>query len=158
MYLVSVHMFVCACVCVFVYMCVDTYLYFSGLSAETAKKQGESESRSVMSNSLQPRGLYSPWNSPGQNTRVGNCSFLWGIFPTQGSNQVPCIAGRFFTSWATREAQEAWEWLAYPFSRGSSRPRNWTRVSELQADSLPTELSGKLACTSLSLSVYFLEK
>ena len=28
----------------------------------------------------------SPWNSPGQNTRVGSLSLLQGIFPTQGSN------------------------------------------------------------------------
>ena len=41
------------------------------------------ESRSVVSNFLPPRGLYSPWNSPGQNTRVGSLSFLQGIFPTQ---------------------------------------------------------------------------
>ena len=27
-----------------------------------------------------------PWNSPGQNTRVGSFSLLQGIFPTQGSN------------------------------------------------------------------------
>ena len=46
----------------------------------------ESESHSVMSNSLQPYGLYSPWNSPGQNTGVGSCSLLQGIFLTQGSN------------------------------------------------------------------------
>ena len=26
------------------------------------------------------------WNSPGQNTGVGSCSLLQGIFPTQGSN------------------------------------------------------------------------
>ena len=31
-------------------------------------------------------GLYSPWNSPGQNTGVGSHSLLQGIFPTQGSN------------------------------------------------------------------------
>ena len=31
-------------------------------------------------------GLYSPWNSPGQNTGVGSPSFLQKIFPTQGSN------------------------------------------------------------------------
>ena len=53
----------------------------------------ESESRSVVSDSLQPHGLYSPWNSLGQNTGVGSLSLLQGIFPTQG----------FFTSWATRE-------------------------------------------------------
>ena len=45
-----------------------------------------SESCSVMSDSLQPRGLYSPWTSPGQNTGVGSLSLLQGIFPTQGSN------------------------------------------------------------------------
>ena len=30
--------------------------------------------------------LYSPWNSPGQNTGVGRLSLLQGIFPTHGSN------------------------------------------------------------------------
>ena len=46
-------------------------------------------SRSVMSDSLQPDGLYSPWNSPGQNTGVGSHFLLQGIFPTQGSNPHP---------------------------------------------------------------------
>ena len=45
-----------------------------------------SESCSVMSDSLRPCGLYSPWNSLGQNTGVGSLSLLQGIFPTQGSN------------------------------------------------------------------------
>ena len=45
-----------------------------------------SESHSVVSDSLWPHGLYSPWNSPGQNTGVGSLSVLQGIFPTQGSN------------------------------------------------------------------------
>ena len=35
---------------------------------------------------LRPHGLYSPWNSPGQNTGVGSRSLLQGIFPTQESN------------------------------------------------------------------------
>ena len=39
-----------------------------------------------MSDSLQLHGLYSPWNPPGQNTRVRSHSLLQGIFPTQGSN------------------------------------------------------------------------
>ena len=34
-------------------------------------KESESESHSVVSDSLRPHGLYSPWNSPGQNTGVG---------------------------------------------------------------------------------------
>ena len=45
-----------------------------------------SEICSVVSDSLWPHGLYSPWNSPGQNTGVGSLSLLQGIFPTQGSN------------------------------------------------------------------------
>ena len=31
------------------------------------------------------------------------------------------------------------EWVAFPFSRGSSQPRDWTRSPALQADSLPAE-------------------
>ena len=34
-----------------------------------------------------PHGLYSPWNSPGQNMGVGSLSLIQGIFPTQESNQ-----------------------------------------------------------------------
>ena len=45
-----------------------------------------SESHSVVSNSSRPHGLYSPWNSPCQNTGVGSLPLLHGIFPTQGSN------------------------------------------------------------------------
>ena len=30
--------------------------------------------------------IYSPWNSPGQNTGMGSHCLLQGIFPTQGSN------------------------------------------------------------------------
>ena len=44
------------------------------------------ESSSVVSNSLRPHGLYSSWNSPGQNNGVGSLSFSQGIFPTQRSN------------------------------------------------------------------------
>ena len=48
-----------------------------------------------MSDSLRPHGLYSPWNSLGQNTGVGSLFLLQGIFPTQESNpmQVSCIVG-----------------------------------------------------------------
>ena len=46
-------------------------------------KESESESCSVCWTVCNPR-LYT--NSPGQNTGVGNLSFLQVIFPTQGSN------------------------------------------------------------------------
>ena len=50
-----------------------------------------SESCWVVSDSLQPLGLYSPWNSPGQNTGMGSLSLLQGIFlkgRSQGSSLV----------------------------------------------------------------------
>ena len=46
----------------------------------------QSESRSAMSDSLRPQGLYSPWNSPGRNTGVGSLCLLQGIVPMEGSN------------------------------------------------------------------------
>ena len=53
-----------------------------------------SESHSVVFGSLQPHGLHSPWNSPGQNTGVGSLSLLQGLFPTQGSNPGVPHCGR----------------------------------------------------------------
>ena len=48
---------------------------------------GQSEMKVTQSClTLRPHGLYSPWNSPGQNTGVGSLSLFQGIFPTQGSN------------------------------------------------------------------------
>ena len=46
----------------------------------------ESERCSVVSEALRLHGLYSPWNSPDQNTGVASLSLLQGIFPTQGLN------------------------------------------------------------------------
>ena len=63
-----------------------------------------SESCSVVSNSLWPHGLYSPRNSPGQNTAVGSgLSFLQGTFPTQGSNPGLPHYRWFLYPWAIRE-------------------------------------------------------
>ena len=58
-----------------------------------------SESHSVMSNSLLPHGLYSPWNSPGQNTGIGSISLSRGSSQPRDQTQVSHIAGGFFTSW-----------------------------------------------------------
>ena len=59
--------------------------FWPGHSTFWNSSYNESESHSVVSDSLWPHGLYNPWNSPGQNTGVGSCSLLQGIFPTQGS-------------------------------------------------------------------------
>ena len=72
-----------------------SFLWFSVILCLLVQKW-ESESRSVGSDSLQSHGLYSPWNSPGQNTGADSLSLLQGIFPTQGSNPgLPCCRRTF---------------------------------------------------------------
>ena len=88
-----------------------------------------SESHSVMSDPLRPHGLYSPWNSPGQNTGVGSRSLLQGIFPTQGSNPGLLHCRWILYQLSHKGIPRILEWAAYPFSSRSSQPRNWTRVS-----------------------------
>ena len=51
-----------------------------------------------------PPGSSVHGDSPGNNTEVGCHALLQEIFSTQ----VSCIAGRFFTTRTTREAQEYW--------------------------------------------------
>ena len=87
------------------------------------------ESRSVMSNSLQPHGLYSPWNSPGHNTGVGSLFFLQGIFPTQESNPGLPHCRRILYQLSHKGSPRILKWVAYPFSSRSSWPRNWSGVS-----------------------------
>ena len=58
----------------------------NGLFLSLPGVQSESESCSVVSDSLRPHGLYNPRDSPGKNTVVGCHALLQGIFPTQGSN------------------------------------------------------------------------
>ena len=93
--------------------------------------KSESESRSVMSGSLRPHGLYMGWHS-----------LLQGIFPTQGSNPGLPHCGQILYQLSHKGSPRILEWVAFPFSRGSSWSRNPTRVSCV-ADSLPTELSRK---------------
>ena len=57
--------------------------------------------------------------------------------------QVSCIAGGFFTIWATREAQEYWSGEPTPSPGGLPNAGPEPGSPELQADSLPAELPGK---------------
>ena len=68
------------------------------------------------------------------------------IFPTQGLNQISCMTGRFFTDWATREAQEYWSGEPIPSSGGLPDPGIELGSPALQVDSLPTELPAKSIC------------
>ena len=57
-----------------------------------------------------------PWPSPGESSQP------------REQTQVSCIPGRFFTSWATREAHEYCSGYAIPSPGESSWPRNQTGV------------------------------
>ena len=85
-------------------------------------KASESESCSVVSD-------YSPWNSPGQSTGVGSLSLLQGIFSTQGSNSGLPHCRQILYQLSHKESPGIVGWVAYPFSSGSSRLRNWPRIS-----------------------------
>ena len=68
-------------------------------------------------------------DSPGKSTGVGCCALLQGNFPTQGSNLgLPHYKGILYD---LSHQGNPWmlEWVAYPFCRGSSPPRNGTGVS-----------------------------
>ena len=69
------------------------------------------------------------WNSLGQNSGVGSLSLLQGIFPTQGLNPGLPHCRRFLYQLGHNGSPRILEWVAYPFSRVSSWPRNWTGVS-----------------------------
>ena len=74
--------------------------------------------------------------------------------PTQPSR----IVGRFFTSWATREAQEYWSGYPIPFPEDLPDPGIKPGSPALQADSLPTELSGKpIIWCFICMSIFFLD-
>ena len=81
-----------------------------------------------MSNSLWPHGLYCPWNSPDQKTVVGRLSLLQGISPTQGLSPDPLHCRRILYQLSHQQRPRLLVWEAYPFSSGSSWPRNQTRV------------------------------
>ena len=107
----------------------------------------ESESSSVVLDSLQPHGLYGPCNSPGQNTGVDSLSLLQGIVPTQGSNSgLPhgrrilyqlsvCVLSRFSR---VRHCETPWT-VAHqaPLSVGFSRQEYWSGLPCPSPGNLP---------------------
>ena len=96
----------------------------------------ESESHSVVSYSLWPHGLYSLWNSLGQNTGVGSLSLLQGIFPTQGLNPGLSHCRHILYQLNHKGYLSALQFL-YPGDLPDSGIKPTSPV--LQADSLPLE-------------------
>ena len=84
-----------------------------------------------------------PGDYPCKNTGVGSCSFLQGSFPTLGSSPGLPYCRQILYHLSHEGSPRILEWVAYHFSSGSSHPRIQTGSPALQADSLPTELSGK---------------
>ena len=60
---------------------------------------------------------------------MGSLSLLQGIFPTQGSNPGLPHCRRILYQLSHKGSPRTLEWVACPFSSGSSQPRNRTRVS-----------------------------
>ena len=87
------------------------------------------KSYSLRPHGLQPGRLLCLWNSPGKDTEVGSCSLFQGIFPTRGSNPSLLHHKRILYHLNHQGSSRILEWVAYPFSRGSSQPRNRTGVS-----------------------------
>ena len=85
----------------------------------------------VASDSFRPHGLYRPWNSPGQKTGVGSLSLLQGIFPAQGWNPGLPHCRQMLYQLSHKGSPRILEWVAYPFSSGSSQPRNHCRIQFL---------------------------
>ena len=85
-------------------------------------RESESESCSVVSDSLQPHG-------PGQNTAVGSYSLLQGTFSTQGLNPVHQHCRWILHQLSQKGSPRILEWVAYPFSHKSSWPRSGMGVS-----------------------------
>ena len=98
-----------------------------------------------MLDSLRPHGLYSSGNSPGQNTGVGSCCLLQGIFPTQGSNPSLLHCRQILYQLSHKGNQRILEWVAIPSPVDLPDLGIEPRSPALQVNSLPTELSGKLS-------------
>ena len=60
---------------------------------------------------------------------MGSLSLLQGVFLTQRSNPGLPHCRRILHQLSHKVSPRILEWVAYPFSRGSSQHRNWTGVS-----------------------------
>ena len=76
-----------------------------------------------------PPGSSVHGDSPGKNTGVGCHDLLQGIFLTQGLNASLPHCRQILYHLSHQGSPRILEWVAYPFSRGSSQSRNQTRVS-----------------------------
>ena len=95
-------------------------------------------------NSLSRAAFYSLKPHINQNTWKKRCYCNWNLMVKVKVAQLcpPLCNLMDYTIHGLLQA-EILEWVAFPFSRGSSQPRDWNRSPALQADSLPAELQRK---------------
>ena len=90
--------------------------------------------------------LPAPWASESgffaTRLQIKERDLLQGIFPTQGSNLGFLYCRQILYQLSHKGSPRILEWVTYPFSRGSSWPRNGTGVPCI-AGGFFTELSGK---------------
>ena len=112
-----------------------------------------------------PPGSSVHGDSPGKNSGVGCHALLQGIFPTQGLNPGLPHCRQILYHLSHQGSPRILEWVAYPFSRGSSQPRNWTGIYHVYSVQFsPSVMSDSLQlhglqhtrppCPSPSLGVY----
>ena len=89
---------------------------------------------SVVSDSLRPHGLHSPWNSPGQNTGVRSLSLLQGIVPTQGSNPGLLHCRQILYQLSHKGSPKEMEEHCYSFTSHWSSPAHLKWIWRSMAD------------------------
>ena len=87
------------------------------------------EPMSPASPALKTDSLLSKPPEKPMNTGVGSLSLLQGIFPTQESNWGLTHCRQILYRLSHEGSLRILEWVAYPFSGGSSQHRNQTGVS-----------------------------
>ena len=101
-----------------------------------------------------PLGSSVHGDSPGKNTETGCHALFQGIFPTQGSNPGLPHCRQILYHLTHQGSPRILEWVANPFFRESSQPRNRTGSPALQVDFLTSELPGKPPFTDASHFTY----
>ena len=130
----KLYIFICLCVPV-LHPLVSTWRAPFSISYKARLKVKVAQSCLTLGNAMDCRvhGI------PQARKRVGSHSLLHVFSPTQVSH----IAGRFFTSCATREAQEYWSGQPVPSPEDIPSAGIKPGSPALQEDSLPAELPGK---------------
>ena len=90
-------------------------------------------------------------DSPGRNTGVGCHDLLQGISPIQGSKPGLLHCRRILYYLSQQRSPRILQWVAYPFSRGSSGPCNQNGVSCIAGGFFTNWAIRKAAATAKSL-------